>query len=643
MISKKALKAFGRKKTLAVAIPLMMAAQVQGFEFYMGDMEGSFDTQISIGSSWRMEDQDAGLIQGIDAAGGTNAENNNDGDLNFENGDTFSQIFKGSHDLQVSYGNYGAFVRGKYWYDAALEGQNDVNGNEYDDSDFNDLAKYTGAEILDAFVYGEFDLLGMPLDVRLGKQVVSWGESTFILGGINQINPIDVSSFRRPGAEIKEGLIPVNMLYTSLGLTENLSAEAFYQLGFQETVISPCGNYFATNDYAPEGCGPVNTAVGDINRQADTVPDGDGQFGVAFRYFSEALDTEFGFYAMNIHSRVPLVNGSKAAFNEAIVLATNPEIDPTNAGTGPNGFVTFNDAVGALMLQGLDQGTAVVSVLAKLTTSAVAFGGTNPSYSISYPEDQQLAGISFATNMGGIALSGEVTHKLDVPFQVNATELLSAVLQADGIYTATYLDTLENGNATFGIPAGNPAAADSLAIGAVGSALGPFGVEAARLADGEYLEGFKTFDVTQVQVTAIQLIDQVLGASRFAIVAEAGYTFAHDFDESDSAINFDGNGDKLDTVTESSWGYRARVIGQYTDVFAGINLSPVLSLSHDVDGVAPAPGGNFIEGQKTIGFTLNAEYLNTYTAAVSYTQYSGGKTFNLGDRDFASFTLGMQF
>jgi hypothetical protein len=61
--------------------------------------------------------------------------------------------------------------------------------------------------------------------VRLGKQVVSWGESTFIGGGINSINPIDVSAFRRPGAEIKEGLIPVNMFYVSQSLTENLSAE----------------------------------------------------------------------------------------------------------------------------------------------------------------------------------------------------------------------------------------------------------------------------------------------------------------------------------------------------------------------------------------------------------------------------------
>ncbi len=65
----------------------------------------------------------------------------------------------------------------------------------------------------------------MPGTVRLGKQVVSWGESTFIGNSINTINPIDVSAFRRPGSEIKEGLIPVNMLYLSQSLTDSLSVE----------------------------------------------------------------------------------------------------------------------------------------------------------------------------------------------------------------------------------------------------------------------------------------------------------------------------------------------------------------------------------------------------------------------------------
>ena len=44
----------------------------------------------------------------------------------------------------------------------------------------------------------------MPLSIRFGKQVLSWGESLFIQGGNSVINPIDVSAIRAPGAELKK-------------------------------------------------------------------------------------------------------------------------------------------------------------------------------------------------------------------------------------------------------------------------------------------------------------------------------------------------------------------------------------------------------------------------------------------------------
>ena len=115
-------------------------------------------------------------------------------------------------------------------------------------------AKSSGGQILDAFVYHNYSIADQPGSVRLGKQVVSWGESTFIGGGINSINPIDVSAFRRPGAEIKEGLIPVNMFYVSQSLTENLSAEAFYQLEWDQTVTDNCGTFFSQPDIISDGC-----------------------------------------------------------------------------------------------------------------------------------------------------------------------------------------------------------------------------------------------------------------------------------------------------------------------------------------------------------------------------------------------------
>jgi len=627
----------GRKKILALAIPLLMAAQVQGVEFNYGEIEGSFDTQISLGSSWRVESQDSNLLTNRD---GTTA-NADDGNKNYEKGDAFSQIFKASHDLQFSYKNFGGFVRGKYWYDSALANNKVAHGHgptatnsgvagapvsyvgadtTLDDSNFNDLSKAQGATLLDAFVYGEFELGDMPLDVRLGKQVVSWGESTFIRGGINAINPVDVSAFRRPGAEIKEGLLPVNMLYANIGLTDNLSMETFYQLEFQETVIDACGTFFSTSDFAAESCDSVIIAGGVFNvaRNDDGLrkPKDDGQFGMAFRYVSEELgDTEFGVYFMNIHSRLPIVNGVYHSLTPAMEAGMNQAVlDSTYGAAGVTQAVVEADvfANGAASAHYATYVTALTNAGGFLAGQRAA----GASYFVTYPEDQQIAGLSFATNVGSLALSGEVSYHPDTPIQINGPMQIQALVSGVSASPATEIRNLD-------------------------------------IAPGELVEGTREFDVSQVQVTAIKFFDQVAGASRVILIGEAGYTYISDFDEGSDAIKF-GRSDIFGTpgaanseddgfVTTSSWGYRGRLVADYPDVFMGVNLRPMLAWSHDVEGYAPQPGGNFIEGQKTLGLSVQASYRETYTANVSYTQFSGGDFSAISDRDFASISVGMQF
>ncbi len=558
---------------LAAAISMAVLSPTQAIEFYSAGIEGTFDSQISIGSSWRVEDRNENLT----------TVNTDDGGLNYSKGDAISQILKGSHDLQLTYENYGAFVRGKYWYDYA-QSENGVNHGQssdglvasngpLDDSEFDGLSKFSGAEILDAFVYGEFDLLDMPLDVRLGKQVVSWGESTFIRGGINAINPVDVASFRRPGAEIKEGLIPVNMAYANLGVNDVLSVEAFYQLGSQETVIPGCGTYFTTNDYVPQGCNGVTTQAGVLPRGEDVKAKSDGQYGVAMRLVTEVLGgTEFGLYAMNIHSRLPIASATISA-------------------------------AGALQ------------------------DGKSIGYRVVYPEDSQLFGLSFATNVGSVALSGEVSHKKDVALQIEDGQLITAALTSGPTGS------------------GAPGSAHGAVLGSMGSSEldGMFQAawdESITTGEAVDVDGFEKHDVTQVQVTAIKLFNQVGPIDRIVFVGEAGYTFVHEFDGEDDAIRLNTS---IEDITEEAWGYRARVTSYFADVIAGVNLSPGISYNKDVKGYAPQPGGAFSEGVERIGINLKADYMSTYNAAISYTQYSGGEDNKLGDRDFAAITLGMSF
>ena len=400
-------------------------------EFQWGEFEGSFNSQISLGASWRMSDREpllvtSGNLPGFGTASTGTAD---DGNANYDDGDMYSLILKGVHDFELRKGDFGVFLRAKYWYDQELEKGRLPHGNSsnlyvsnqpLDDSGFDDFAKASGIELLDAFLYGTFYLgeAGAPLDLRIGRQVASWGESTFIQNGINSINPIDVSAFRRPGAEIKEGLLPVNMVTIGIGVTDALSIDAFYQLDWEKTVIDGCGTYFSTADVAATGCNfvtltglvsdRINMTTGFpaagippqfyIDRLADIEPDDSGQWGVSFRYFAEQLaGSEFGIYYMNYHSRVPYLGGVSSS-NELIPEAVIPQSVIDEYGYPLPTYFPTN-----------------------------AFGG-NPQYFAEFPEDIELFGASFATNFAGFAVSGEVSYRPDFPVQINTTEILQGAV-----------------------------------------------------------------------------------------------------------------------------------------------------------------------------------------------------------------------
>ena len=94
-------------------------------------------------------------------------------------------------------------------------------------------------------------------------------------------------------------------------------------------------------------------------------------------------------------------------------------------------------------------------------------------------------------------------------------------------------------------------------------------------------------------------------------------------------------------VTDSSWGYRVRASLTYNDVLFGINLTPSLAWSHDVDGYSP--NSNFTEDAKALSVALGAEYLNRCTASLAYTTFSGGDYNTMEDRDFVSLSFSVSF
>ena len=84
---------------------------------------------------------------------------------------------------------------------------------------------------------------------------------------------------------------------------------------------------------------------------------------------------------------------------------------------------------------------------------------------------------------------------------------------------------------------------------------------------------------------------------------------------------------------------RAKAAEIYANVIAGINLKPNVAWSHDVNGYGP----NFSEGAKAVSVGVDADYQNTYTASISYTDFFGGDYNPVNDRDFVAVSFGVNF
>jgi hypothetical protein len=615
---------------MATAITAFSVNPVMAGEFSNGDWYGSFDTTVSYGASWRVDDYDPADVgkawnnpavvgAGLDytpsqrAALGRWSTNDDDGDLNYRSaGDLITHNFKVTAELDVSNGNFGAFFRASAFYDF-----------ENTDADFlSEVAKERVGDdvrVTDAYIWGNHEIGTHFLNWRLGQQVISWGESTFIQGGLNAINPVDVSKLRLAGSELKEAFEGINMLWGSVDLTDAVSVEALAIFEFEEIIPDPAGTYYSASDIATPGatyamlgfallpqpvvnpdlfstvCLQGNLAASDVGlplslvgagctvaipRGPSRFADDSGQYGVALRWFAEDWGgSEFGFYYLKYHSRLPIISGA--------AVASDPRVPPFFA---------------------------------------------SASYWTEYPEDLDLFGISFNTTVGTWSLGGEISYRPDLPMQIDDVEIL--------------LGALTPLNILFGAPAAR-----------YQSQLGEF-------APGEEIKGWHPNDSLQMQATLTKVFGPgvLFGADQIAFVTEVGFNSVSDLHDQ-SVLRYNGSGTDTgggpDVNTghfnnpetepagfpdDFSWGYRMLARFDYYNAIGATTVSPRIAWAHDVDGTTPGPGGSFIDGRKTLTLGLGFNYLDKWIFDLAYTAYDGGGRYNLlRNRDFVSASVRYSF
>lgn len=567
------------------------------------DWKLEVNTTLGLGVSWSMQDPSASMLYKPDAnhigKGGYSLDvNADDGRINFSKHDAISQIAKGFTEFRLNGNKQGAVVSTSYWYDHAYEtGHGDLKA--FDDSAWPRLAKFKGIDLWEAYLWKNFTFNDKQnLNIKLGKQTLDWGKSYNFLNGLNSVNSFNYISLTRPGIEAKERVIPTEMLSFTVGLSDRLKVEGFYQLKFRPAVVDGCGTFFAISDVLPANCGPMlvaglkdklsETALraeSYIPRTADRKPKDSGQYGIAIKQNIEQLNNaELGIYYANFHNRI-------ANFDATTVKEKGAE--------------NFNTA----------------------------------AFFAVYPEDIEMYGLSLAGKVGETSVFGEMNFKPKQPLQLNGPDLV-------------YFQILDPAT-PFTQPGVSPGKDEyikgyvrlpvtQLSVGAVHhfpDILGAKTLTVSSEIGGNHIANIGNSRIGRS--SAYSRSELSTGAyddetGEFKCTAYGTANLSNDVidDLNNRYCNRDG------FFSEWSWGYRVRGTLNYNDLLPSTVISPSLIFRHDVDGFSQ----NFQEGQMSISSSLSMSYMKKYSAELAYTSFFGNNKFTVvDDRDFASLALKVNF
>lgn len=705
----------------------LASTTAMAFSGELGPIEYKLSNIMSFGAAMRMQDRNTDFIGRTNLPGqesycqasaadpvgtcvvsgheqylagrGLMGNNTDNGNMNFDQHDLTFGLAKFTSDLEINWGNSGAFFRFFAFKDWSHEGRKEQHWNTTFQPAETDLLfsqeedLVANGELVDAYVYHDIDLFDRTLSIKAGRQVISWGESLInVINSFNVISPPDAVKVRYPGLNLKEIFRPVEAIDINMDITDDFSAEMFYQLKWNNVHIDPQGAFHSLADAAEAGgdyvmidfgkgaedpdslnddrtsfSDPVNfenTGRGCINpdtigsathpygyshrggtlgrtacREPDITPRDSGQWGLALRYYASWLnDTDIGFYYMNYHSRLPY--GSPRASINGVDLQAS-------AGSIPGG---------AELLTAIDAATAALPIPGNLSLATAEIAGAlmvadTVTIALEYPEDIEVYGFSFNTTFGDISVSAEYAHRPNLPVQIGGADLIYyALAPAFGDRRRSAI----------------PSQVETYRYGPEGREPNP----------GEIIHGYERLEVGQGDVVSIWATSNApLFADQWIVIVEAGFTKVYDLPGRDE-LTFDGpntqthqsqgrdeaeaafaeNPNDPDQTlpllvlnpqrqvegwaTSFSWGYKFLSILDYPNVF-GFNVKQITGFFHDVNGIGPSPAPTYVEDSKEILFGLDL-IKGPWLSELRYKVHTGGGSQN-PDRDRDELSLAVKY
>ncbi|QSX76005.1 DUF1302 domain-containing protein [Lysobacter arenosi] len=609
-------KAPRRLLSAIITATLAAAGSAGAVEINTGnpDIVLRWDNTIRVNLANRVESQDAKIL---------NSPNYDDGDRNFDTG-MVSERFDLLSELDFVYQDRLGFrVSAAGWYDLAYENIDNthlVSSNHMRDgraaiglSDETDRYFHgPSGEVLDAFVFGKFDVGSMPLNVKLGRHTVFWGEA--MLSPVHSLSygqsALDLGKlFSVPGTEAKELFLPREAFSAQMQVTPELSFAGQYFFDWEQARIPEAGSFLGFNDHLLRGgesfifsAAAVTAAnplgVNRLVRGEDSEPNKHGDFGLSSRWSPQWLDGTLGAYYRETADVLPQGNAT-------------PAVRPGTPAT----------LCRALGLVPLNATTCYINPSA--ATVPEVLGGTIGRYAAAYADDIKIYGLSLSKNLWGVSVGADLNYRENMPLLSDTVSVLPASLAP----------------LAASLPAGSLFAPPT--EGETGGARGStwHGV----------LNGFASFADTPIWDAANLIVE---------------LTWNHWSDVKEGAAVFKGRSNYTvigpggtpvtpeDKVTKDFYGLAVNFTPTKYQMFPGADLSLPISYSQGISGnSAVLLGGNEGAGSYSVGvavdlhskYRFDLKYVDflgnaTTNPANAITSYGGANSL-LTDRGFVVFTF----
>jgi len=631
--------------------------------------------------------------------------NSDDGDRNFEKGDQINDRYAITSDMDMRYDKYGFFLRGQMFYDSVYFGSTAWKGTGWDtyrsyaDTDCNGDGKpdeynnigagytcgggnphvysgiglYSGPEsinnamasgeisdpshfsqnvknkqgsrarFLDAYVYGSFDLGGHTLDVRLGRQAISWGEALLLQGGIGFAqNRIDASAATSPGVELKEIFLPTGTLYGQMDLTETLTVEAYWQYEWLPSELFATGAYWSTTDMLESNVFLLNTnyygdcmfgknktfngadynGVGGSHscdsqwagaygaptgmehwlssnpnamfKAPDNTPDDPAdQYGLAFRKLLDG-GSEAGVYFVQYHDRYPSVwAGNNGGIQYIVPSYNNGGVDSTNVK-----------------------------------------GYNANKYTIAYAERIKLYGLTYNTVIGDTQYGFEFTYRPNQPIVPACTQkMLNEGTINTSLPTGTSQEKFDAG-LTFQSPCKDPSARFDAAAGWYDFAA-PAGSHWSTKAANNLLAWPTDAEMFTYNVGVTLVVPPSMFWDTGIFVGELGGFYV-----GSGYTNQDLKVTDIGAFTQMGSGVSGIFLPQYKNIMEGVDLTIPIFVNYTIDGSFSYY--NYNEHALWASIGAEAVYLSNTRVGITYSAF-GGRTNMWRDRDNIAITAKYTF